>query len=282
MVAIDALRPGAGCVGGCLISSSAEESNYWSIQCDCVTDPRSPDLGALLVAIEYCIALEGPFWRKIRGKGLAYGYNLRHNLELGTINFELFKATNPVDAYSTAKDIISKLCAEPSGNARMDKAPEDEEEQEEEEEIGLDPSALEGAQSGVLFGLIESVDTVPKAMSEYWANTLQRRPFDQLQWLLKEVQAVTIEAAKEALRTHVLPLFSGSKGRTVSAICPAQKREQVQEGLLKLDPPFRLTHVDVDDLVKTIAPRGGFQMLRKKAEQAKAESGEPSFSPPVR
>merc|ERR1711959_326096 len=122
-----------------------------------------------------------------------------------------------------------------------------------------DPSALEGAQSGVLFGLIADVDTIPSALSENFNNTLKRQPMDQLQWLLKEVQAVTVETAQAALRTHVLPLFTGSKGRVVSAICPAQKREEVQEGLLKLEPPFRLTLLEVDDLVKTIAPPGGYK-----------------------
>ena len=83
-----------------------------------MTDPRSPDLAALLVGIEYCCALEGPFWRKIRGKGLAYSYGLSNNLEQGTIQFTLFKATNPVAAYNMAKEIISNLCAEASESAK--------------------------------------------------------------------------------------------------------------------------------------------------------------------
>merc|ERR1711871_1666860 len=90
--ASDALRPEVGCTGGCLISSSAEESNYWKIQCDCLTDPRSPDYAALLVAMEYVCAVEGPFWRQIRGKGLAYSYHLANSLTSGTIQFALIKA----------------------------------------------------------------------------------------------------------------------------------------------------------------------------------------------
>lgn len=117
-----------------LISSTVgQESNYWLVQCNSFTDPRSPELAPLLVswhirhsrvcstgwgmhgdsnklkkrigtdgtdwawwsfskfpwfpssgpsvalqllfevAIEYITALEGPFWRKIRGKGHASG-----------------------------------------------------------------------------------------------------------------------------------------------------------------------------------------------------------------
>eukprot|EP00428_Durinskia_dybowskii_P010570 CAMPEP_0170309474 /NCGR_PEP_ID=MMETSP0116_2-20130129/55202_1 /TAXON_ID=400756 /ORGANISM="Durinskia baltica, Strain CSIRO CS-38" /LENGTH=52 /DNA_ID=CAMNT_0010561707 /DNA_START=30 /DNA_END=184 /DNA_ORIENTATION=+ len=51
--------------------------------------------------------------------------------------------------------------------------------------------ALEAAQSGVVFELIESADTVPGAMDEAFGNTLRRLPPDMLQSLLREVQAVT-------------------------------------------------------------------------------------------
>jgi hypothetical protein len=264
LFAHDALRPRAGCTGGCMITSSAEESNYWKIQCACITDPRAPDLAALLVAIEYICALEGPFWRKIRGKGLAYSYGLRSSLETGTIVFDLYKANSPLAAFNMAKDIISKFCSENASEKEADPQAADE---DEDDEIEWDPSALEGAQSGVLFELIAQVETLPGALGENWTNTVLRKPLDQLDWLLKEVQKVTVETAKAALCKHVLPLFTGSKGRTVSIICPAQKKDEMREGLVKLEPPFRLAHIDVDDLVKTLAPSNGYQMLRKKAEE---------------
>ncbi|CAE7520442.1 unnamed protein product [Symbiodinium sp. CCMP2592] len=69
--ALDALKPPDGSTVGCLITSSAEESNYWLLERTSFSDPRSPDLPSLLVAIEYITALEGPFWRQIRGKGFA-------------------------------------------------------------------------------------------------------------------------------------------------------------------------------------------------------------------
>ncbi|CAE8685746.1 unnamed protein product [Polarella glacialis] len=289
-LAADALRPSPGCNAGCIVSSSAEESNYWTIQCDAFSDPRSPDLAPLAVALEYLTALEGPFWRKIRGAGFAYSYSLSHNLELGVVRFGLFKATDPVAAYKAACEIVLGLCEEkegdeaeePSagdgarpakkskatGDADVDMDAEEGEEEEEEEEDGLDPSALEAAISGVLFGLIEPVDTIPAAMGLAFQNTLQRLPSDQLQWLLKEVQGVTTESVQDALRTHVLPLFTGSKGRTVSVACPTSKRVQLQAGLLELDPPFKLAHFEVEELVKTLAPEDGFAGLRAQVRKA--------------
>lgn len=267
-------REGGAAARGCLLSSSAEESNYWSVQSACLTEPRSPELAPLLVAIEYVTALEGPFWRKIRGKGLSYHYSLSHSLEKGTIQFGLFKATDPVAAFRQAGLIVERLCAEPERDAAagekekqvteaLDEKDDDGEgEEDDKEECGLDPRSLEAAQSGVLFQLIEPVDTVPSAMDEAFANTLARLPADQLQWLLKEVQNATAASVSAALKTHVLPLFDGSRGRTVSMICPAQKLEQVKADMRTLSPPFHLKHYDVDELAKALGPGDGFAKLR--------------------
>merc|ERR1711971_414221 len=41
LFAEDAFRPDTGAAGGCLISSTTEESNYWAMNCRAFTDPRS-------------------------------------------------------------------------------------------------------------------------------------------------------------------------------------------------------------------------------------------------
>lgn len=275
LYASDRLQPACGVTAGCLISSSAEESNYWTVQKDSFSDPRSPELAPLLVAIEYITALEGPFWRKIRGKGLSYGYSLHHSLETGSITFGLTKATDPLAAYVEAGKIVMGLCAEKACGEELEpksKEGDDAEEAEEDEDEGLEATSLEAAQSGVLFGLIEPVDTVPSAMEQAFGNTLSRVPMDQLQWLLKEVQGVTEASVRAALRTHVLPLFDGSCGRVVSLVCPAQKREEVQASLTKLSPPFQVAHFEVDSLVTALAPAASFgefrAVVRKSYEAA--------------
>jgi len=282
LFATDAVRPAEGKSKGCLISSSAEESNYWYVQCDSFSDSRSPELASLLVAIEYITALEGPWWRKIRGKGLAYSYSLSHNLESGLLKFGLFKATDPVGAFKVAQSIIQQLCdesekdetdetdeKEEKGGRGYNKKEEKEEKEEDEDDEegddeGLDPSAVEAAQSGVLFGLIEPVDTIPSAMAESFDCMLRRESPDQLQWLLAAVQDVTEDSVRAALRKHVLPLFTGTVGRTISIACPAQKREKIEEGLKELSPPFEVVHFEVDAFAAALAPPDGFSCLRAK------------------
>lgn len=260
----DALRPKDGQTRGCLLSSSAEESNYWIVQCNSFSDPRSPELAPLLVAIEYVTALEGPFWRKIRGKGLSYSYSMSHTLESGTLKFGLSKATNPIEAFKVAGVIVAALCTE-SPQSDLDEGGVYED--EEEDEV-LDQTAVEAAQSGVIFGLIEKVDSIPCAMGEAWTNSLERQPPDQLQWLLQEVQRVTEKSLRAALRAHILPLFSGSCGRVVSIVCPAQKREELEAGLATLVPPFEVTHFDVDSLVSTVSSNNGFSEVRSRVRAA--------------
>merc|ERR1711879_1114523 len=96
--------------------------------------------------------MEGPFWRKIRGKGLSYSYSLSHSLDTGKLRFALSKATNPLGAFGAARTIVSNLCSDIEIEG---------DENEDDEQEGLDPSAIQAAQSGVIFGLIEPVDTLP-------------------------------------------------------------------------------------------------------------------------
>ncbi|CAE7907332.1 unnamed protein product [Symbiodinium necroappetens] len=283
--ALDALKPPDGSTVGCLITSSAEESNYWLLERTSFSDPRSPDLPPLLVAIEYITALEGPFWRQIRGKGFAppncmvrYSYGLSHDLDNGKLTFRLFKATNPVAAYQAARTIVQKLCSE-GPRTRDYGSAKKEGDEGEEDDVGLDPSALEAAQSGVLFGLIEPVDTVPGAMGEAFANTLQRCPPDQLQWLLKAVQNVTEESVQSAMQKHVLPLFDGSCGRTVSMVAPAQKREELEEAVAKLEPPLKVRHLDVDAFVNVLGTASGFAELRRSLRELASCLGFIRFQP---
>ncbi|CAE7520471.1 unnamed protein product [Symbiodinium sp. CCMP2592] len=104
-------------------------------------------------------------------------------------------------------------------------------------------------------------------MGEAFANTLQRCPPDQLQWLLKAVQTVTEDSVRSAMQKHVLPLFDGSCGRTVSMVAPAQKREELEEAVAKLEPPFKVRHLDVDAFVNVLGTASGFAELRRSLRE---------------
>jgi Zn-dependent M16 (insulinase) family peptidase len=45
------------------------------------TEFDANDVPALMVLNEYLSTMEGPFWKQVRGNGLAYGASLRLDLE---------------------------------------------------------------------------------------------------------------------------------------------------------------------------------------------------------
>eukprot|EP00929_Paragymnodinium_shiwhaense_P095918 TRINITY_DN57241_c0_g1_i2.p1 TRINITY_DN57241_c0_g1~~TRINITY_DN57241_c0_g1_i2.p1 ORF type:complete len:628 (+),score=186.29 TRINITY_DN57241_c0_g1_i2:156-2039(+) len=296
ILAEDALRPKPKSTGGFIIGSTTEESNHFSIQAPGLGNFKARDFPALSVGIEYLTACEGPFWRKIRGRGLAYGYSLRNSTEEQTIEFGLYRATDPVAAIEVAAAIVKKICGiappQPKGaklngvahekngkSSKEDKAAEEEHDDDDEEgededsdedELGLDSSQFEAAQSGVLFSLIESVDTKPCALDMAFFGALAGRSPEHLAKQLKAVQAVTEEQVEKALRKYVLPLFDGAAPRIASLVCPATKLKKTAAQLRSLKPPMKLASFTVDQLVASLGHADGYKRLRASADKALA------------
>lgn len=59
----------------------------------------------LMLFMQYLTQLEGPFWRQIRGQGLAYGYQMYVNLHEQLLYFTLYRATNVISAFNQFKSI---------------------------------------------------------------------------------------------------------------------------------------------------------------------------------
>ncbi|KAK7023548.1 hypothetical protein SK128_010059 [Halocaridina rubra] len=95
-----------GNVTGFITGLGSIESSYLLQTSYCVTSFRDWDLPAILTAIQYLTQLEGPMWKGIRGKGLAYGLYMYLVPYEGTINLELYKAAQVTDAYKEALNII--------------------------------------------------------------------------------------------------------------------------------------------------------------------------------
>ena len=65
--------------------------------------------GSMWRQILIIMIIKGPMWRQIRGQGLAYGYNMYSVVSKGLLYITLYRATNPVKAYTEARRIaVSK------------------------------------------------------------------------------------------------------------------------------------------------------------------------------
>eukprot|EP00397_Hematodinium_sp_SG-2012_P007744 GEMP01007794.1.p1 GENE.GEMP01007794.1~~GEMP01007794.1.p1 ORF type:complete len:1057 (+),score=253.87 GEMP01007794.1:32-3202(+) len=227
--------------GGLVVSTAAIESNFWSIMtAGPCSEPESLETeAALAIAIEVLVALEGPFWRKIRGKGLAYNYSMHYSSTRGTVNFSLFQTQNPGQAFDEAKKVVLGMTL-----------------------AEMEDQDLEAARSGVCFGLISSVSTIPEAMDDNFENYACRCDPDRVPKLLELVMTVSEDAIYEALEMYIKPLFSGSVERSFALVCPETKVTEIQRYLSQNN--FIFAHVNVDALEVLLSEPNGRALLRRR------------------
>lgn len=208
------------------------------------------DTAPLMVALEYLTALEGDFWRKIRGQGLSYSYGINPKPEEATITFQLFKSTDLPGAYKAAKDIVHGYV---SGATP------------------LDPAALVAAKSTVVYTLVAREETVSAAASQSFRNALRGVMPGFNQALARRVLEVTLEEALHAMRRYLPPLFDAATSTMV--ICTGvTTKPEVLTGMAGLGRSLE----DIDRVDAYFGEDGGAD-----AAPVVAAAGEPSSWRPV-
>ena len=152
---------------------------------DSYDDPKLP---ALLVAIAYMNAVEGPLWVAVRGKGLAYGTNFAYSVDTGFVNFDVYRSPNAHRAFESSKQIVEDHL---SGT------------------IPFDPLMLEGAISSIVVSFANEQATVANAAQGSFIRQVMRNlPSDYKEKVLRQVRATSVDDVKGALRDIILPLFA--------------------------------------------------------------------------
>ncbi|KAH8693631.1 putative zinc metalloprotease [Talaromyces proteolyticus] len=169
-----------------------------------------PKLPSLLVAIAYMNAVEGPLWVAVRGTGLAYGTNFGHNIDLGTVNFDVYRSPNAYKAFEASKKIVEDHL---SGA------------------VEFDPSMLEGAISSIVVSFANEQATLASAaQGSFVRQVIRNLPSDYKERILKKVRDITVDEIKEALRDIILPLFNAEKSNLV-VTCASVLEEPIKKGL---------------------------------------------------
>jgi Zn-dependent M16 (insulinase) family peptidase len=146
-----------------------------------------PNLPALLVAIAYMNAVEGPLWVAVRGKGLAYGTNFAYNIDTGFVNFDVYRSPNAHKAFESSKQIVEDHLSGASP---------------------FDPLMLEGAISSIVVGYAnEQMTAGTAAQGSFIRQVVRNLPSDYKEKMLKKVRAISVDEVKGALRETILPLF---------------------------------------------------------------------------
>lgn len=161
----------------------------------------------LQLFMQYLTQLEGPFWRQIRGQGLAYGYNMTVKLHSQLLLFTLYRATNVIAAFKQFKSITKAQLVDSAT---------------------WDAELLESARSSLIFEWIEREKCVNDVV---WANFvsccfLKADPISVVnQSNIRKLQSVTIQEIKAAGNKYVKQLFT-SLART-SIVCHPDKVTEI-------------------------------------------------------
>jgi Zn-dependent M16 (insulinase) family peptidase len=177
------------------------------------------DIAALRVLDEYLTTMEGPFWKQVRGAGLAYGSNLRLNIEHGLLYFVVYRSPDGYRAFHVVRQIIDDFA---------------------NERIPFDQTFLDAAKSGVLFSIVSREDTVSAAASESFMN----------QDLLRAVQAVQLEDLRAVLKRYLVPLFQSRSSCGAVTVAPG-KLDDLSQGFRSLGFLVKKSTVVEDDFNET-------------------------------
>jgi Zn-dependent M16 (insulinase) family peptidase len=162
-----------------------------------------PILPALMVALSYMNAVEGPLWVAVRGTGLAYGTSMSNDIEAGHIHLDVYRSPEAFKAFEASKKIV---------------------EDHTNGVIAFDPLMLEGAISSIVVSFANEQGTLASAAeASFVAQVMRGVPIDYMDKMLKKVRDITVDQIKDVLRKVVLDLFTPGKANLVVTCAPGLK-----------------------------------------------------------
>ena len=163
-------------------------------------DPRTP---AIMVAMAYLNAVEGPLWVAVRGTGLAYGTSVSYDIGSGFINLDVYRSPDAYKAFDASRKVVK-------GHITG--------------EIEFDPLMLEGAISSIVVAFANEQQTLASAAaSNFIRSVMKSLPDDYMEKLLKKVRDITVEDIKHVLETVVFDIFRPGKADVLVTCAPALK-----------------------------------------------------------
>jgi Zn-dependent M16 (insulinase) family peptidase len=185
-----------GRVGTIVIPMKTIDSSFLISTCKGPSSYSDPTLPSLMVAIAFLEAVEGPLWTAVRGTGLAYGASFtKRDADGGSIQFSVYRSTDPYRAFGAAKDVIEKFI---SGEREME------------------DHALEGAISSIVVYFADEQQTMAAAGQFHFANGVVKGVDEEYNTrMLKQVRDVGREDIKTVMRDVLLPAFLPGKANIV-------------------------------------------------------------------
>lgn len=169
-------------------------------------DPRIP---ALMVALSYLDAVEGPMWSAVRGTGLAYGTSFSRHTDSGQISYSVYRSPNAFKAFHTGRTVVEDFVTG---------------------ETEFDPLALEGAISSIVLSVANSEATMAAAAQMSFVRQVVRElPPDWNDRVLEKVRNVKAEEIRAVMKDIVLPVLTGVTANLFVTCAPVMA-EEVMKG----------------------------------------------------
>lgn len=168
---------------------------------------KDPQMPALMVALSYLDAVEGPMWVAVRGTGLAYGTSFARYTDSGQISYSVYRSPNAFKAFRTGRSVIEGFV---SGKT------------------DFDALALEGAISSIVLSFANSQATMAAAAQmSFVRQVIRELPEDWNERMLEKVRAVKVAEIRTVMRDIVLPVLTAATANLVVTCAPV-----MEEGLV--------------------------------------------------
>lgn len=185
-----------------LLSAPASEATYLQSVTKIPTDYLHPDIPKIVLASAFLQAIEGPFWRGIRGTGLLYGANIGRDVECGQLSFDIYRGADGEECLKVAKKIIEDYAT----GARK-----------------FDESSIQGAISSLVNRIAEQEsNNFNAATDKFLDDVLMQRGPDYNTKSLAKLRDVTEQDLVYAIKKYYVPLFESDKSCVFACVHPSK------------------------------------------------------------
>lgn len=189
-----------GTVGSVIIPLASLDSSYSVSTTKGLTSFDDPRIPAMLVAINYLEAVEGPLWNAVRGNGLAYGTNFNRELDWGSFQYRVYRSPDASKAIDISRDTVEKIATG---------------------QVALDRHLVEGAVSGIVSGFADEQATMADAAQQnYILSVVRGLGLDWTKKIMAQVRNVSDDDIRAVMRELILPVFQPGKSNVVVTCAP--------------------------------------------------------------
>lgn len=171
------------------------------------TSPEDPILPALMVAISFLEAVEGPLWTAVRGTGLAYGASFKRDPDGGFVQFSVYRSPDAYRAFVAAKAVVQSYIDD------SDK---------------FEQHALEGAISGIVVQFADEQATMSAAGQFKFVDSVIRGvDEDYNKRIMEKIRSVGIKEIQQVMKEVLMPAFLPGKANVVVTGAPIMEEVSI-------------------------------------------------------